>query len=92
MPGALELLDDLRLVIRADLRAHVLDAKLARDRLGRPARITRHEHRAKAHAPELRDRVRGRDLRDVGDRDDRPGFAIDRRDKHGAPQLLMARE
>ena len=92
MPRRLELRDDLGLSVGPDLRADLVDAKLTRDRVGDATRIARDEQRPQSLSPQIGDRVTGRCLRCIGEREDAGRFSIDGPDEDRAALFLMVRE
>src|SRR5437762_11448283 len=92
MPRRLQLRDDLGLSVGPDLGADLVDAKLTRDRVGDATRIARDEQRPQAPSPQLGDRVTGRGLRRVREREDAGRFSIDGANENGAALFLMVRE
>ena len=91
MAFALQLRDEVRLRARPDLRPHVVDPELARDRLRGAPRIAGDEERAQAHALDFGEGLlRGR-FHDVRDREDRTGLAVDRPHEDRLSRGLMVR-
>ena len=66
------------LILRKDFRLDLADAELARDRFGRRAIVAGQHHDADARRLEGANRVGGRRLDRVGDRDDAAGLAVER--------------
>ena len=92
MPRSLELRNEIRLSVRSDLRAHLVDPELARDRVGHAAGVARHEHRAQPHPPQLEDGLACRGLRRIGQRQNAARLSVDRPDEHRPSLLLVVRE
>ena len=92
MPCLVQLRNEIRLRVRSDFRAHLVDPELAGDRIGHAAGVARHHQRAETHAPQVGDRVARRGFGGVGKRQNAARLSVDRPDEDRPPSFLVVRE